>query len=160
MPPVAPGDRAPAFRLPSLGGGALDLPGAAPLTLLAFTKASCPTCRWALPFVQALHERARGLTVVGVASDPPAEARALAEELGLGFPVAVEGEPWEVSAAYGLTTVPTLVLVDGSGEVLFTSEGFSRDDFLEIARRAGERSGTAPADPFPAGEAVPPFRPG
>lgn len=160
MARIARGDRAPAFVLPSLAGGQVDLPGPAPLTLLAFTKASCPTCRWVAPFLQGLHERARGLTVVGVASDPVDEVRAFAEELGLGFPVAVESAPWEVSAAYGLTTVPTLILVDGDGTVLLASEGFARDDFLEIARTAGERSGTAPADPFPAGEAVPALRPG
>jgi peroxiredoxin len=110
--------------------------------------------------VQALHERAAGLAVVGVASDPPEEVRALAAEIGLTFPLAIESAPWEVSGAYGLSAVPTLVLVDRDGTVLLASAGFSRDDFLAIARIAGGRSGSAPADPFPEGAAVPAFRPG
>lgn len=160
MSEVGPGQRAPSFRLPSLGGVAVAVPGGSPLTLLVFYKASCPTCEWALPFVQALHERADGLAVVGVASDAEDEARAFAEKLGLTFPVGVESEPWDVSAAYALTTVPTLFLVGESGKVLLTSPGFSRDDFLEVARRAAERSGGAPADPFPEGAEIPAFRPG
>ncbi|MGQ0720627.1 MAG: peroxiredoxin family protein [Candidatus Eiseniibacteriota bacterium] len=153
MAELGPGAKAPAFHLPGLACRSVAVPGAAPLTLLAFTKASCPTCRWMFPFVQALHERAKGLAVVGVASDPVGEARAFVEELRLTFPIGVESAPWPVSAAYGLTSVPTLFLIE-TGTVRLASVGFSRSDFLEIA------SAAAAASPFPAGAAVPAFRPG
>jgi peroxiredoxin len=159
MAELGPGAKAPAFHLPGLAGGVVVVPGNAPLVLLAFTKASCPTCRWMFPFVQALHEGAKGLAVVGVASDPDGEARAFAEELGLTFPIGVENAPWPVSTAYGLATVPTLFLIE-TGTVRLASAGFSRSDFLEIASAAAQRAGGKPANPFPAGAAVPAFRPG
>jgi peroxiredoxin len=159
MAELGPGANAPAFTLPGLTGGGVAVPGDAPLTLLTFYKASCPTCRWALPFVQALHERAAGLTVVGVASDGEPEARAFALELRLTFPIGIESPPWPVSAAYRLTTVPTVFLVDG-GAVRFASAGFVRDDFLRAAAVAAGRAGGPPANPFPEGAPVPAFRPG
>lgn len=160
MPEIAPGAAAPTARLPGLRGGEIRVPGGVGLTLLAFYKGACPTCRWAMPFVQSLHDRAAGLHVIGVASDDAGHARAFAKELGLTFPIAIESAPWETSGAYGLTTVPTLFLVEAGGEVVVTSPGFARDDFLDIAKRAAEISGGEPADPFPEGEAVPVFRPG
>lgn len=155
------GAAAPRARLPRLGGGTVELPGAAPLSLLVFWKSSCPTCRWALPYFEALHAgtAGTGFSVVGVAEDSEADAAAVAAELGLTLPVAVEPEPWATSAAYDLMTVPTLVLVDGEGRVILTSPGFAKDDVLEIARQAAALRGTAPVDPF-RGEDVPAYRPG
>lgn len=146
-------------RLPGLAGGEIPIPGDAPLTLLVFFKSSCPTCRWALPFVQALHEHAAGLTVVGVAEDDEDEARELADELGLTFPIALESAPWSVSAAWDLTTVPTVFLVEDE-TVTIVSPGFSRDDLLFVARRAAARSRGAPVDPFGGDTTIPIFRPG
>lgn len=161
METVGPGHRAPVAELPRLGGGTVELPGGAPLTLLAFYKASCPTCRWAMPFVQTLHERARGLTVVGIASeDDASEAAVFAQELGLTFPIGLESAPWDVSRAYALSTVPTLFLVDGAGRVKRASPGFAKEDFRAVAAEAAALHGGAPADPFPEGVAVPEFRPG
>jgi peroxiredoxin len=154
------GSRAPAARLPGLDGAEVEIPGTAPLTLLVFLKASCPTCAFAAPFLQNLHARAKGLLVLGIASDTAADARSFAEGHGLRFPIAVESAPWETSAAYGLTTVPTLVLLGPDGFVEMFSEGFARDDFLAISRRAAEVAGGAAVSPFPDGEAVPAFRPG
>ena len=153
--------KAPSARLPRLGGGFVDLPGAAPLNLILFWKTSCPTCRWALPFFERLHARTAGgsLAVVGVAEDTEVDARAAVEEDGVTFPMALETEPWATSAAYELMTVPTFVLVDGEGQVLMTSPGFAKEDLLDVARQAAERDGTDIADPF-RGEAVPVYRPG
>jgi peroxiredoxin len=155
------GAQAPPFTLPARGGGKLSAPEPGRLTCLVFYKASCPTCRWALPFFGELHERTKGgaLSIVGVAQDTPEEAETFAAELGLGFPIAVEPEPWSTSARYELKTVPTTFLVDGEGRVLVKSAGFSRDDLHEVARRAAEADGAEPADPF-AGASVPAFRPG
>lgn len=153
--------QAPRAGLPRLGGGTVDLPGTAALNLLVFWKSSCPTCRWVLPFVERLHARTAGvsLAVVGVAEDDEAEAGAAVAEAGVTFPTALEAEPWAVSAAYELMTVPTFVLADAAGRVLMVSPGFAKDDLLEVARRAAERDGGEPADPF-GDESVPAYRPG
>ena len=74
--------------------------------------------------------------------------------------MSVESAPWNTSVSYGLSTVPTLFLVDADGEVLFSSPGLSRDDLLEAANRAAALSGGEPANPFPEDAKIPPFRPG
>jgi peroxiredoxin len=155
------GDAAPAFDLPALGGGKVAGPAKSGLTWLVVYKHSCPTCRWALPYYQALHEKAGGgsLRVVGVAEGSPEETEAQAAELGVTFPVGLEADPYPVSASYDLSTVPTCFLIDAEGRVELTSIGFSRDDLQEAARRAAEVDGGEPADLF-GGEEVPAFRPG
>jgi peroxiredoxin len=156
---LAPGAQAPVATLPRLGGGELTLPGSAPLTVLAFFKSTCPTCGTALPFLRALHERApEGFEVFGVAQDEEPAARALAEVLGLGFPIGLESVPWEVSARYGLLTVPTIFLVDAAGEILMTSPGLARDELRAMGRRAADLGGD-PIDPIH-DEELPAFVPG
>lgn len=163
MSELAPGVKAPAFSLPALdGSGTVEGPACGPLTLLLFAKASCPTCRWAMPIFRTLHERSAGgsLRVLGVFQDDPDAERAAAAELRVTFPVGLEETPWATAEAYGLTTVPTFFLLDADGEVLVTSPGFSREDLLEAPRRAAELDGGEAVDPFPDGMDVPPYRPG
>jgi len=163
MSELAPGTKAPAFTLPALdGSGVVEGPLRGPLTLLLFAKASCPTCRWAMPLFQTLHERTAGgsLSVLGVFQDDPDVERAAAAELGVTFPVGLEETPWTTAEAYGLTTVPTVFLLDARGEVLVTSPGFSREDLLEASKRAAELDGGEAANPVPEGMEVPIYRPG
>jgi peroxiredoxin len=131
------------------------------VTLLTIFKSSCPTCWWALPFVERIHGQAvKNFQVLGIAEDTEEDAKALASELRLTFPIAIEQEPYPVSAAFGLTTVPTQFLIDASERILLASPGFSKEDFLEIARRAAELEGVEAIDPFPQGEKIPALRPG
>jgi len=160
---LAPGEIAPSFTLSRLDGpGTIAGPSLGALTLLIFAKASCPTCRWAMPYVQRLHEETKGgsLAVVGIVQDDADTERAVAAELGLTFLLAHEEAPWSTADAYGLTTVPTFFLVDGSGRTLVASAGFARDELVDIARRAADLDGGPPASPFPEGEDVPVYRPG
>jgi peroxiredoxin len=134
-------------------------PGRGVHTLLLFTKSSCPTCRWAAPFFRRLAEAAPdGLRLIGIAQDDAEDERAFADEPGLPYPIALESSPWPTSAAYGLTTVPSAVLVDPEGAVILRSDGFARDDLNDAVRRAAEASGSPVPVPF--GEDVPAFRPG
>lgn len=155
------GEAAPVSQHERLGGGEpVALPGTSPLTCVVFYKAACPTCKWAMPFVQRLHELTGKLRVVGIASDTPDDAAAFAADLELTFEIGLESEPWETSAAWGLQSVPTLFLLGEGGEIVISSTGFSRDDFQEVARRAAELDGAArPSDPFD-GREMPAFRPG
>jgi hypothetical protein len=137
----------------------VTLPGAASLNFLAFFKSTCPTCATALPFVRALHERApAGFRVVGIAQDEEPAASALADVLGLAFPIGLESVPWGVSASYGLVTVPTFFLVNGRGEILVTSPGLARDELRDMGRRAADVGGE-PIDPILDPE-LPAFVPG
>ncbi|GJM44866.1 MAG: hypothetical protein DHS20C21_17080 [Gemmatimonadota bacterium] len=129
---------------------------------MIFTKASCPTCRWAAPYFQRMHELYgdTGLSVVAIAQGDEADERTFVNELGLTYPVALEPSPWSFAAAHGLTTVPTSLLVDTSGDTTLMSPGFSRDDLLDVASRAAAAGGGELRSPFPEGVDVPAFRPG
>ena len=161
MSRLVAGDTAPAFRLPRLGGGSVSGPERGALTCLVVFKSTCATSRWALPFFQSLYEKTDGggLRVIGIAEDTQEQATALASELGLGFPLGVEEDPWPASAAYDLSAVPTFFLIGADGRIEFTSVGFARDDLLAVARRAADVDGGEPADPYD-GQEVPVYRPG
>lgn len=170
---LAPGSRAPAFSLEDLAGrpiaynptDARDSTRTRP-TLLVFIKSSCPTCRWALPFYDRLHGvlRAAGAKMIVVAEDSPEEIAPLVAGLQPDLTVVCEPEPYAVSAAYGLVTVPTTFWIDAGGIVKASFVGFSRDELADVARRAaegpGDGTGSAPEALFQDGEEIPAFRPG
>ena len=80
----------------------------------------------------------RGLTVIGL-HDPVPDAEATArlgksvDEFRVRFPVLVADEATE--EAYGITGIPTRVLVDREGRVVFREAGFSEDMAPELERR-------------------------
>ncbi|HKY32590.1 MAG TPA: TlpA disulfide reductase family protein [Candidatus Polarisedimenticolia bacterium] len=156
------GAAAPPFTLPLAGGGSLAVPDPSGRpVLLAFYKDTCPTCRFTLPFVQRLHERAAPAAMVAaVSQDGPESARAYAAELGLTLPVAVDGPRFPVSDAYGLVAVPTLVLIRPDGSVARASLGFQRDELAAMAADLERMAGLTGVPLYREGEHVPAFRPG
>ncbi|HSQ60927.1 MAG TPA: redoxin domain-containing protein [Acidobacteriota bacterium] len=136
MSDARPGDPAPGFDLPLVGGGFRGLadvvqPGGG---VILFLKATCETSRLVAPRLQPL---ARALEkeerlFLAVAQEDEAGARALRDELGLRYPIVWEGPPYAASAAYDVTTVPTLLVVDGAGFVAERVEGFVKREYLEL----------------------------
>ena len=111
---------APEFTLPSVGGGSLrlaELHADGP-ALLLFVSEECPTCTLTLrrlaPVVPEL--TAAGLTVAAVFDDPLEVAARVARRTGFSGTVLAEPAPYEVSGAYELASLPTIVLVDQTGE--------------------------------------------
>jgi thiol-disulfide isomerase/thioredoxin len=110
--------------------------------LYAFFKNSCPTCQLAFPVVAELARRyGDAIPVVAVAQDKPKKAEPWLAERGFAGPVIDDSSKYPLSRAYGIMTVPTLVLVDDTGRVVSTSVGWSRDRYNEWARELGERTG-------------------
>jgi peroxiredoxin len=111
---------APEFTLPSVTGGSLHLAElhADGPALLLFVSEECPTCTLTLrrlaPVVPEL--RATGLTVAAVFEDPLEVAARVARRTAFAGTVLSEPAPYEVSGAYELASLPTIVLVDRSGE--------------------------------------------
>jgi peroxiredoxin len=148
---AGPGDPAPSFDLPLVGGGYRGLPdliepgGGA----LLFFKASCATCRLILPRLRPLAEalEREGRLFLAVGQEDEAGARAFRAEHALPYRVAWETAPYAVSAAYGVTTVPTLLLVDGAGVVAERLEGFVKREYLALGAGAEQALalGDAPA---------------
>jgi thiol-disulfide isomerase/thioredoxin len=112
-------DAAP-FDLPLLGGvGRFDLASqrGKPVVMEVFAS-WCGTCRRATPVLSEMYRAHAGkdVTFVGVSVD---ESRERAEEArvewGIPYPVALDDG--SVSRAYGVSLLPTVVLIDKHGKV-------------------------------------------
>ncbi|MGH9868281.1 MAG: peroxiredoxin family protein [Candidatus Polarisedimenticolia bacterium] len=160
--PLAAGSKAPAFVLPRAGGGDLEFPPRpARPALLTFYKDECPTCRYTFPFLQRLHEQVgdRAL-VMGVSQDDGPRAEAWAADLGLTFPIAVDGPGYPVSSRYGLVVVPTLFLVGADGRLARVEEAFLKDAMSGLAEELAARAGAPPPALYRPGEEIPALKPG
>ena len=146
----------PNILLPDLDGTPRPIVEAAGSWVVAVGHSDCGTTRLALPYLKRMHERrGQGSSVVLVLQDDAASARALLVEAEADMPVRLEPDPYPLSRALGLTTVPTLFLVDPAGVVERAAEGFQRAALEEMAGRLGV-SGPL----FTARDSAPALRPG
>ncbi|MCA1692174.1 MAG: peroxiredoxin family protein [Acidimicrobiales bacterium] len=150
---AAPGVRAPSFTLNRADSGRpVSDPWDAGAVVLAFFKVTCPTCQLAAPKVQALSDA--GVRVTAIGEDPPPALAKFAQRFGQRVPTLTEPAPYPVSRAYGISAVPTLVLVGEDGVVQDAVPGWDRDGWNRLAAAAG-------APPVSVeGDGLPSFRPG
>ncbi len=123
------GDPAPAFTAVSLEDGApvslTDYRGE--ILLVNLWATWCHPCKEETPYLQSLFERYRdrGLRILGVSVDLPADSAAVVEfvhEFGVEYDIALDPEAVsrEVFLARGL---PTSVVIDRDGAVAFSWVG-------------------------------------
>ena len=156
--------KAPGFDLPATAGKSYSVSGLKPgdLAVVAFFKATCPTCMLAMPFVDKLfrsHQGDRGVRIFSVAQEPEREANDFAKRYDLKLPVALDQDPYRVSTQYGLTNVPTIVVVTPDGMIERTIVGFVKREYEALARRIAQAVNKAAVDLF-AGVSVPELKPG
>lgn len=164
MAALSVGARVPEFELVGIDGRSYRLchPGTAPV-LLTFYKNTCPTCQLTVPYLQRLHERIEGapLAFWGISQDSVADTLTFAEEYGATFPLMPDGQGYPVSKAFGLTSVPTLFLVEPDGTVSWTSLGFVKADLEALAAEFHRRFRIPGVTPlFVATDDVPALKPG
>jgi peroxiredoxin len=153
---VPPGERAPAFELKSLGEGAQSLQevlshGPA---LLVFYKIRCPVCQLVAPYLERLAASSE-IQVIGISQDDADSTAGFNQRFGVTFRTLLDefSAGYAASNAYGISSVPTLFLVDRDGRVAKSFTGFSKRDIEEL----GDRAGVAP---FQAGDSVPEWKAG
>lgn len=164
MTHIVAGKIAPGFSLKGLDGkeyslGTLIERGP---VVAAFFKISCPVCQFTFPFLERLYQRygRDSVTFLGVSQDDARSTKEFAAQYGVTFPMVLDEKGYPVSNAYGLTSVPTIFLIEPDGTVRVSSTGFDKKDLETIARELAERRRIAPAALFRPDEQVPENKPG
>lgn len=132
------GKPAPDFALPVIhNGGEGDRVQLSNLTgqavVLSFWASWCGPCRAEAPSVDRLSRRLKdqGVTVLGVnTNDDPDKALAFARQKNLSFPI-LSDEEGKVGASFGVSSLPTLVIVDKNGTIVAVRSGMTDESSLE-----------------------------
>jgi cytochrome c biogenesis protein CcmG/thiol:disulfide interchange protein DsbE len=137
-PPVAVGAAAPDFTLPALRGGTVTLSALrGRVVALNFWATWCPPCKAEIPDLAAVYA-ARGegcLEILGIAEDSGSaqEVAAAAEELGINYPVLLDGADGAVGELFEVPAYPRTILVDAGGRVRGLFKGIVHRPALEEA---------------------------
>ena len=158
------GNSAPAFTLKALDGKSYALGeflDKGPV-VLAFFKVSCPVCQFTFPFLQRISERysGDGISVIAVSQDDVRSTKEFNQEFGVKFSALIDDSGYPVSNAYGLTTVPTVLLIAPDGRIKIGGSGFSKNDLVSIANELAQHKNLSAVPLFRPDEVVPDFKPG
>lgn len=153
---LEPGGHAPSFQLSTLNGASLALKDvlAKGPALLAFFKVGCPVCQLTFPFL----ERVAGndaMQIIGISQDDTKATQEFNQRFGVSFPTLLDESKkgYPVSNEFGISSVPSLFLVETDGSISKAFSGFSKRDLEEIGERTGVK-------PFRPDERVPEFKAG
>ncbi|MDF2694089.1 MAG: thioredoxin family protein [Labilithrix sp.] len=106
--------------------------------VLDFWATWCGPCQAEAPIVNTIAQRYKdkGLAVVGVnTSDEDGLAARFVSRKGLGFPI-VYDENNAIARKYGVTSLPTLIVISKTGKIVAVRHGVTSDSALdEIVRR-------------------------
>jgi peroxiredoxin len=166
MTHIVAGNMAPEFSLKALDGkdhSLQQLMQQGPV-VAAFFKVSCPVCQFTFPFLERIYKRYGGdnVTFLGISQDDARATKDFAKEFGTTFPMLLDEKQkgYPASNAYGLTSVPTIFLIETDGTVKISCMGFAKKDLESIARELAERKKITPAALFRPDESVPAHKPG
>lgn len=126
---------APNFELLSLDDkkiNLMDLKGK--LVLIDFFTKSCYPCMLALPGLQALHKKykSKGLNVIGINIYDKKEDGIIPflSKRGITYPVLLGGK--EVGENYSISVIPTIYLIDKTGKIIFSFDGYEKKKEQEL----------------------------
>jgi len=121
------GDAAPEFKLADFAGKEWTLASLkGKVVLLDFWATWCGPCKKAMPSIQKIHEdyQSKGVVVLGVntwerVSDG---AKKYMESKGFTYPCLEKGD--DLATAYGMSGIPTLVVIGKDGKIVEIEVGF------------------------------------
>ncbi len=147
------GDKAPSFSLADAATGEIvDDPWRAGRAVVAFFKTTCPVCQMVAPKLTLLAKA--DAPVIAIGQDAPATIQSYTARHGQHLPTLSEPAPYEVSTAFGISTVPTLFLVEPDGIISDVVESWDRDRWNRLAQSLGVAPVSDESDGLPV------FRPG
>jgi len=150
MSPLGVGEPAPPVPGLEFGDGPVGL---------FFYKVTCPTCQLAAPTMAAF-ERAYPGRVVGIGQDPPDLLDAFSDQYGMAIRSVEDRPPYDVSNAYGIVSVPTLIVVADDGTVLESVGAWDREGFNRASERIAQALGVEAAVVSESSDGLPSFKPG
>ena len=124
------GDAAPDFNLTSLDGNQVSLASLkGKVVLLDFGATWCRPCKAAMPTIQKLHEayKDKGVVILGV-NTWEKNADAAKDDMARNkftYGCLLNGD--DLAKAYGVTGIPTLVIIGKDGKVAMADMGLSDD---------------------------------
>lgn len=150
------GKKAPDFTLKSLNGTPVSLSEykGKNVVLLDFWASWCPPCRAAMPTLDRLSTQygSKGLKIISINQQESADkASFFVKDLGYRQPVLLDADG-SVCEQYGVTVLPTFVLIDKEGKVATVHTGalFGSDLEGDICKELGIKY--KPSGPFGGGE--------
>jgi peroxiredoxin len=145
----------------AVGAEAPEVPGtlAEGPRALVFYKVTCPTCQMAAAPLSGFESAYPG-RVFGVGQDPRNALENFSSEFGLAFPSVPDVSPCQLSSAYGIEHVPTMVVVDGDGRVVDVVESWDRDGYNRASQTLARLLGSEAATISTPGDGLPDFKPG
>jgi thiol-disulfide isomerase/thioredoxin len=122
------GSSSPDFTLKTLEGREITLSGLkGKVILLDFWATWCAPCRESIPHLVQLHQtyQEKGFQVIGMNMDKGdiETVRRFVKSMDIPYPITVT--PDDVSRSYGVTGLPTAVLIDKTGRIRQKILGFS-----------------------------------
>lgn len=130
--PVKANAPAPNFAVKSLAGKTLRLSDfKGKVVILDFGATECPPCRLEMPVLEGWKKKYKsgGLEVLCLLemNPKPREARKMAKERRLTFPVAIDVKE-KIGKRYGLEAHPTTFLIGRDGKVVKSETGYVKGD--------------------------------
>lgn len=103
------------------------------VVVLEFWASWCGVCHVLAPTLNGWHDRyqAQGVTVLGVTNDSVELASRTASQMGIGYPLASDGDG-NMLRAYRAFALPTLFVIDKQGNVRDVLIGYSTPRLREI----------------------------
>ncbi len=130
------GDTAPDFTLKTIAGEEVSLASlTGKVVLLDFWATWCGPCKAAMPEMQKIADdyKDKGVVVYGVNVWEKKEdaAKKYIESKGFTYPTLLSGD--DLAKAYGITGIPTLVVIGKDGKITETEVGFGGAEALRKA---------------------------
>jgi thiol-disulfide isomerase/thioredoxin len=133
-----PGGAAPEFTLPSRAGTPVSLASLrGQVVMINFWASWCGPCRQEFPLLDQIHRKYQplGFAMLGVNVEPDlADAERFLQQTPVGFPILFDPGN-AVTRQYGVSGMPTTILVDRKGRVRWLHRAYRPGDEDEYIAR-------------------------